>query len=122
MGTAIDTSKVTGRRTLHFNSLDEILADVNQLEKWKNMRCLGNWSAGQILKHLTIVMNGALDGAPKMMPGFVVFLMHLLLKRRFLTKPMQAGFKLPTKAASLLPPPTSLEEGIKGFREAARRL
>ena len=29
----VDTAKVQGRRTLHFNSLDDILADVEKLNQ-----------------------------------------------------------------------------------------
>jgi len=63
MPSVIDTSKVIGRRQLHFTCLQDILADVDQLARAKDIRCLGNWSAGQVLKHLTIVMNGSMDGS-----------------------------------------------------------
>jgi len=49
----IDTCKVTGRRTLNFNTLDEILYDVDYRCQG-NVRSLGNWSPGQNLDHLTI--------------------------------------------------------------------
>lgn len=57
----INTSKVDGRRKLDFKTLDDILDDVNYLCQ-SNVRSLGNWSPGQNLNHLTILMLGCLDG------------------------------------------------------------
>jgi Protein of unknown function (DUF1569) len=122
MTSAINTGKVTGRRQLHFTRLEDIHADVEQLAKSKDIRPLGNWSAGQIFKHLAAVMNGSIDGIPPMMPRFVRFLLRLFMKRRILTKPMSPGFQLPKKAASIIPPPTTLEEGLQSIRQAIHRL
>jgi hypothetical protein len=94
---------------------------VDHLAKSKELRALGNWSPGQIFKHLAITMNHSIDGFPPLMPPFMIFFMRLLFKRRFLTKPMSAGFKLPPKAAAFLPPPTSLEEGLQSIRQAIHR-
>ena len=55
--TRIDTGKVAGRRELHFNSLEDILADVDRLASSREIKTLGNWSAGQIFEHV-----GAGDG------------------------------------------------------------
>jgi Protein of unknown function (DUF1569) len=122
MPAPIDTAKVTGRRQLHFKSLGDIAADVESLEKAKEIRALGNWSAGQIFKHVTIVMNGSLDGTAYRAPVLLRFFVRLLFKRKFLTGPMSAGFTLPASAAELLPPPTTREEGIQGIRQALTRL
>lgn len=122
MSTAINTAKVTGRRELHFDSLDDILADVELLAKSKDIRTLGNWSSGQVLQHLAIVMNGSIDGISHQLPGPVKFLFRLFLKRRFLSKTMPAGFKLPERAAAIIPAPTSLEEGLQSIRLAIQRL
>jgi Protein of unknown function (DUF1569) len=122
MSLAIETGKVIGRRHLHFTSLDDIVADVDQLANAKEIRCLGNWSGGQVLRHLTTVMNGSIDGMPRVMPGFLRFILRLVMKKRFLNKPMPPGFRLPKSGAALLPAPTSWDEGLQGFRQAARRL
>src|SRR5262245_44266812 len=115
MSTAIETKSVTGRRELHFNSLDDILADLDQLAKAKEVRSLGNWSPGQNLKHMTLVMNCAIDGAPPTLPWILRVIMRVFFKGRVLNKPMPPGFKLPEKAAMFLPPPTSWEEGLQGY-------
>jgi hypothetical protein len=120
---AIDTGKVTQRRQLHFDNLDDILADVDRLASSREIRTLGNWSAGQIFKHLATVMNKSIDGFDSLLPGVVRALFRLLMKQRFLTKPMGAGFKVPAKAAKeLVPMATTLEEGLQSIRQAVKRL
>ena len=123
MTAAIDTAKVSGRRQVQFTTLDDMLADVDRLAQSKEVRALGNWSSGQVLRHLTIVMNGSIDGQPPMMPAIMRLMIRLLAKRRFLNKPMAAGFQLPARAAAvLLPPETSWDEGVEEFRRAVQRL
>jgi hypothetical protein len=121
--TTIETGKVTGRRQLHFHSLDDILAEVERLASSREIRTLGNWSAGQIFQHLATVMNKSIDGFDHPLPGVVRVVLRLLFKQRFLTKPMEAGFKLPSKAATeLIPSSTSLDEGLQSIRQAISRL
>jgi hypothetical protein len=121
--TAIDTGKVTERRQLHFGSLDDILAEVDRLAKSRDIGTLGNWSAGQCFKHLATVMNKSIDGFDNRLPALVRVVFRTLFKQRFLSKPMGAGFKLPEKAhAELVPPSTSLEEGLQSIRQAIKRL
>jgi hypothetical protein len=107
---------------LQFNCVDDILADVERLALSKEVRALGNWSNGQVLRHVAIVMNGSIDGAPKMMPAVMQLMIRLLFKRRFLTRPMPAGFKLPAKASMLIPSQTSWEEGLNDIRRTLQRL
>ena len=118
---SIDTAKVANRRHLRFNTLDDILADVDRLAQGK-VRALGNWSPGQILKHLATVMNGSIDGLPLKAPWFIRVAAKLF-KNRFLTKPMPAGFALPKAAAAhLVPGDTSWEEGLLAIRTAIQRM
>jgi hypothetical protein len=122
--TAIDTAKVTDRRQLHFARLEDILADVECLAQARELRTLGNWSAGQIFKHLATVMTKSIDGFDRRMPWPVRFVFGLFLKRKFITQPMKAGFQLPAKAALELIPTsvTSKEEGLQCIRQAIHRL
>jgi hypothetical protein len=117
----VDTAKVQGRRVLHFNSLEDILADVDRLNQTP-LRALGNWSPGQILKHLSVTMIWCLDGAPMTAPWYIR-LIGWFIKNRFLTKPMSAGFALPADTAKyLIPPDTSWEDGLQALRSAIQRL
>lgn len=123
MASAIDTGKVAERRQLHFNSLDDIAADVDRLAKSREIRALGNWSPGQVFRHVAIVMNKSIDSFAFRPPAFIRWLACWLFKRRFLTKPMAPGFKLPPAAAAeLIPPATTLQEGLDSIRRAVARL
>lgn len=124
MSTAVDTAKVTERRQLHFNSLDDIVADVERLAAAREIRALGNWSAGQVFGHLAKVMNKCIDGFDSRLAWPLRFLLRVLMKRKVLTKPMPPGFKLGKKAAAeLIPEPrVSTEEGLASIRRALGRL
>ena len=116
----VDTSKVTGRRQLKFNTLDDILADVERMSLGK-VRSLGNWSPGQNLKHLTILMAACLDGIDVKV-SFLTRIAVSLMKGRILTKPMSPGLHLPKAAAALLPAETSWEDGVQGISAALIRM
>ena len=118
----MNACKTTSRRQLRFNCLEDIRADVENLAKSREIQALGEWSPGQVLKHLALAMDMSIDGMPPTYPAFVRSLLRLLLKRRLLTKPMTPGFRLPQRASSLIPGPVSLEEGLTSFRTAFERL
>lgn len=51
------------RRTLRFDSFEDLLAEVDRLQSAGYAR-LGNWSLGQICEHLQLTMDIALHGKP----------------------------------------------------------
>ena len=118
---SVDTAKVEGRRTLKFNTIDDILADVERLNLGK-VRTIGNWSSGQILRHLSLPMIWCLDGAPVIAPWYIrVF--GWFIKNRFPVNPMSAGFKLPkVMAEHLIPGETTWEEGLAAIRTGIQRM
>jgi hypothetical protein len=116
----IDTSKVQDRRKVAFTSLQDVLADAERMSTGK-VKALGNWSPGQIFSHLATSLNNSIDGSNVTFPWFLR-LMARLLKKRMLRGPMPSGFKLPAPAASsLVPGPTSTEEGLAALRAAIVR-
>lgn len=119
---AVDTKNVSGRRKLRFNSLDDILADLDMLEG-KRVKALGNWSVGQIMAHLSIPMHSAIDGTMKFRPPWYIRSIARLFKRQILNGTAPAGFKL-SKAAEdeLVPGPTSETDGFTKLRQAINRL
>jgi hypothetical protein len=48
-----------GRRTLRYESLDEVMADVERL--LKGHKTVGNWSLAQICRHLSTAMRRIVD-------------------------------------------------------------
>ena len=113
----IKTKKVQGRRTVRYESFDELFADARRFSG-PEVRTLGNWSQGQIFKHIAQSMDTAIDGAGFSFPAPVRWIMSLLMKRRFLTKPLPAGFKSPHK---FIPGETSAEEGLATLEKAIAR-
>ena len=119
----IDTASVAGRRTLKFNRLADISVDVEMLAAAKQLRHVGNWPPGQVLNHLAVVMNKSIDGFQARPPGVVRFFLRLLLKKRFLTKPMSPGFRLGRRMEEeLVLAAVSLGEGLENCRHAHQRL
>ncbi|HEV3236149.1 MAG TPA: DUF1569 domain-containing protein [Gemmataceae bacterium] len=118
----VDTCKVAGRRSLHFNSLADINADLDFLAA-KKVHALGNWTPGQIYRHLATSMTIAIDGASFTIPWPMRLLSRLFMKKRLQNKPMPPGFQLPKSAANqLLPAPTDEKEGLEAFRHALKRM
>jgi hypothetical protein len=122
MTATINTAKVANRRQLHFNSVDEILADVEQLAKGK-IRTLGNWTPAQILTHLATHMDKSIDGFKGRPPWFIRLVGRWYFKNRFLNKGMPPGFQLPANAAKefIADPGVRFEESLAGFRRAVER-
>jgi hypothetical protein len=120
--TQVKTSKVAGRRELHFTKIAEIQSEADNLARG-NVRQFGNWTLGNALSHLARTMKMSLDGA-NFRPPFMVRLFAPLIKKRLLRGPMRPGFKLPPAAAKELIPETavSTEQGLNELRAAIERL
>ena len=107
----VKTKTVHGRRDLHFNSLEEVLADAEKLVASPNTKTLGNWPLDRLIGHLATTMNGAIDGTSFKSPWFIR-LVAPLFKRRMLTKKMPAGFNLPKAAETEFYPSTSSAQDV----------
>ena len=120
--TLVKTSKVTGRRKLHFTKLAEIQTEAENLARGQ-VRQLGNWTLGNALSHLARTMKMSLDGA-NFRPPLMIRLFAPLIKKRLLRGPMAPGFKLPAAAAKELVPETAIstEQGLNELRSAIDRL
>lgn len=118
----INTSKVSGRRELHFNNLAEIQADAQRLVTGPT-RQLGNWPLGTALSHLARTMKMSLDGADWKAP-FLLRMFAPLMKKRLLRGKMKPGFKLPGYAAADLMPkaPVPTEQGMSELKTQIERL
>lgn len=121
----IDTGRVSQRRTLHFKTLDEALADATELveaEEARRLARLGNWTLGQNFGHLAAWVNYSFDGVPLKVPWFVKLIMRTM-KNRTLYKPSAPGQNIPkvpggTLGTELL----STEEGYARVSKAYARL
>jgi hypothetical protein len=120
----VDSTRVTGRRTVHFDSYEELLADVHQMNAQPS-RYLGNWSLGQVCEHLAKAIEYMVDGAPFRAP-WVIRTVGPWIKKRIISRPMKPGFRLPKSAAAYLPENSDaavgiarLEQAIERYRQAA---
>lgn len=119
--TPIDTSKVTGRRELRFERIDDILADAERLAQ-SGYEQLGNWSLGRICRHLATTMRMGLDGAGRLQPWLVRVLARQLYFSRVLKHGMKAGFKVPARLIAVIAPEASDDEqGLTELRQVLER-
>jgi hypothetical protein len=117
----VNTAKVEGRRKVDYASLDELLSDADRLSSGP-LKALGNWSPGQIFRHLAIAFNSSIDGFPKSFPWHFR-LMARIFKKKLLSGPMPPGFNLPADfARTTVPGPTSTAEGLADLHAAVSRL
>ncbi len=117
----INTAKVEGRRSLDYSSFEELLADADRLASGP-VQALGNWSDGQIFKHLALAYNGSIDGFAMTFP-LPFRLMARLFKKKLINGAMPPGFTLPGDGGkSVTPGPTSTEEGLAALHAAVGRL
>lgn len=101
--TTINTKHVTDRRRLSFSSMDDILADAEKLDG-RPVRVTGNWSAGQIVEHVTFPITFSLDGIDLRAP-WPIRVFGRVFKRRFLTKGLSPGIQNTGEFRKLLPDP-----------------
>jgi hypothetical protein len=116
----VNTAEVAGRRELHFGSYQNILDDVHALAAVPT-RQLGNWSLGQVCEHLAKGMEYAVDGAPFKAPLFIA-LVAPFLKKRYCTRPMKPGFKLPPTASDYVPTTEDASVGVARLERAIERI
>jgi hypothetical protein len=95
----LDTTRVQGRRTLRFATLDDLLSDARGLvagEKAGRVRRLGNWSVGTALNHLAAWIEYQYVGYPsELLIPEEMKANARAIKHRLMTEPMRPGEKLP---------------------------
>jgi hypothetical protein len=94
----VDT-KTVQRRSLRFNSLAEVRADLDKLEaahRAGRLKVRGNWAPGQLLGHLATWGDFAYDGYPPQLkaPWFIKLILRLR-KNTYLRKGVPAGVHIP---------------------------
>ena len=121
----VDTGKVTGRRTLRFETIDEMMADVDRLveaERASRLKRLGNWTLGQTLGHLATWAEYGYTGSPLNPPFFIKWILRLR-KQKFLWQPMPAGVKIPgVEGGTLATDPMPTDEALTRLRRVMERL
>ena len=124
-----DTRTVVGRRVLHFDTIDDLLAEVGgvvEASKAGQVRPLGNWSAAQVLQHLGRMVEFSFDGFPFVYPFWlrvVCRLMRLVSWRWLVAIAFRPGFRNPASAAPLEPDPdVTLDTAAEYLRGQLERI
>lgn len=118
---AVQTKSVTGRRKLTYQTYDDLLSDAEEMAHGI-VQTLGNWSLGQIFRHLAASFEGSIDGLAFRAP-WTLRLLAPVLKRRFLTHSTPAGFQFPDSVRPQVDPDptTSTADGLDALRFAVSR-
>lgn|SRR5262245_47594836 len=121
----IDTGKVAARRVLRFETLDQMMAEVDRLVaagRAGRLKHVGNWTIGQILGHLATWAEFSYTDMPLNPPFFVRWILKWR-KTSFLYGPMRAGVKIPRcPGGTLGTDPMSLDKGLARFKRVVERL
>jgi hypothetical protein len=117
------TSKVTDRRQLRFSSMRDIFDDVEYLASGDPPRTTGNWSCGQIVQHVAMLINFSIDGFPAPRLALPLRILGRLMRKRALADPMRAGIRFPRKWTFLAPDGAILwEDAVEYMNETMARL
>jgi len=120
---SVATKKVTERREVHYDSFDELLADAERLANG-NVKTVGNWTLGQIFKHLAQTMHSSIDGTDMKLPWLMKQFFRLFMnKEKMLSKPVPPGYKIPKQGEAQFSPDRgiSTEDGLTSLRTAIER-
>ena len=119
----VNSRRVAGRRKLRYRDFGELLSDAEHLASGPT-RSLGNWSLGQALKHLALMMEMAVDGNPFDAHWLIRLVARVLYRRQLIHSHMSPGFQLPAAMAEQLVPEVEVspEEGLAALRAAIARM
>jgi len=119
---SINTKHVKDRRAVNFASLDDILADAENLTAHQPIRTTGNWTPAQIVGHIATFIDWSIDGFPFTVP------VPLRVVGRFIRKSAQrrtppSGIKAPKGIMQHVPPADfSFDEAMRQLRGAVLRV
>lgn len=106
-------SKPTIARELHFQTLDDLLADAKRIAATPQARSRGAWTPAQNIWHVGRLIKAGVEGYPVQLPLWLRWI-GPMMKKRFTTKGFTPGIKLPDYAAAHLVAPvdTTVEQAM----------
>jgi len=112
-------SKPTVARELHFETLDDILAEGKRIAAQPDSPSRGTWTPAQNIWHVGRLLKAGVEGYPTTVP-LPLKLIGPLFKKRVTTTGFNPGIKLPAKAADHLvaPADTTIEQAMDMFETA----
>jgi hypothetical protein len=125
---AVDTSN-SKRRTLHFESPDELAAEIDRLiaaQAAGRLRATGGWTPGQIFEHLAKLIEFSYDGFPFTVRWHIRAVSHAakwIAWKPFVRWVFRPGYRLQGSERALLPAAdVSFEAGAARLRAAVDRM
>ena len=108
-------------RNLQFNDLEAAVDDARQLLAGGYV-CQGNWSLGQICRHLVLVQDPSVDGYPVWMSFFAP--LRPLMRRLLLPKLLSGDSPRGIRTAPMFVPPGNLDDSaeMEAFAASVDRL
>ncbi|MBB3209582.1 hypothetical protein FHS27_005422 [Rhodopirellula rubra] len=103
-------------RILQFDDLDGAVAETRELLRSGYTR-QGNWSLGQICRHLILVQDPSVDGYPKWMSLFAF--MRPVMRRLLLPKVLSDDSPRGIRTASMFVPPAEVDDAAEVERFVA---
>ncbi len=118
----VNTKTAKGRRTLRYESYDDLLADAEQLSAGE-VQCVGNWLPGQVFDHLGRSLEASIDGVPGKVPLPIRIMANLFFKKKFIYESIPAGFQIPQSGVKTFEPEDGVpvEEGLAHLRKGVER-
>lgn len=125
MGGTIDP-KAAEFRKLRFDSLDQLLAEVDRIvaaEKTGKLRRAGNWTTGQVFSHLGAWCEYGQTGYPFPKPPFFIRWMLGFMVKKYLRNGMPRGVRIPGAADGTYgTEPASIDAGAARLKAAIQKL
>lgn len=119
-------TKSANRRKLRFESAVDLFAELDQIEAASQRGTLtttGNWTAGQILSHLSAWIDYGYDGFPISPPPLPVRWLLKWMLPRMLSGGMTAGVKIPgVKGGTTGVDDAATEDALARYRAAVSRM
>lgn len=118
----VNTKQVTDRRTLSFQSLDDILSDAETLASHPPIRTTGNWTAAQIIQHIATFIDWSIDGFPFTAP-LPLRVFGRMIRKGAQRKPAPRGLKAPKGIMDhVVPADYALDDAMRSLRAAVMRV
>ena len=118
----VRTKRVKDRRSLRFGRMQDLLDDLERLGEAPRIRTSGNWTPGQIVQHVTKLVDGSLDGFGFRAP-LPLRLMGKALRSAALNRPLMAGIRLRGRMKQLEPDPSvTWEQAVADLRRQVERI
>ena len=107
-------------RELHFDDLNAAIDEARSLLRSGYNRG-GNWSLGQICRHLVLVQDPSVDGYPKWMSLFAF--LRPVMRRILLPKVLSGDSPRGIRTASMFVPPAELDDAgeVEAFAASVAR-